>query len=234
MKLFLDSASATEINTALELWDIDGITTNPGQIHALGKPLLTTIREIANLVKGTDKTVSVHTNPSDHDNYQAIIEEAETLAGISPNFVISIPCTPHGFKACELLTEEGIRSNMTLCFTAIQALQAMRMDAYIVSPFIGWKEATGDETTNFISDIMTIKRNYGFDTEVLVAAVRNGRQITETAIAGADVVTASFQVYQDAFMHPYTEMGLTQFKNSWDETLRNTEEDSSSGADSVP
>jgi transaldolase len=218
VKFFLDSAIVDEIRYALDIWDIDGVTTNPRHVQASGKPFLSVIAEIGAMVAGTDKTVSVQTNPASHNDYQAIVTEGRRLAQMSPNFIIKMPSTEHGFKACRVLLAEGIRSNLTLCFSAVQGLQAMRMGAHYVSPFIGWKETNAEETLSFIEDLVAIRDNYGFETEVLVAAVRNGRQIADAAVAGADIVTASFTVYREAFEHPYTAMGLGKFQEFWDKT----------------
>ncbi len=218
MKFFLDSAIVDEVRYALELWNIDGVTTNPRHVQASGKPFLTVIQEIGALVAGTDKTVSVQTNPASHSDYRAIVEEGRKLAKLSPNFVIKMPSTEHGFKACSILKEEGIRSNLTLCFSAMQGLQAMRMGAFYVSPFVGWKENNAENTDQFVDELVAIRDNFNFSTEILVAAVRNGRQITYAAAAGADIVTAGLAVYQEALMHPYTEMGLKRFQEFWDKT----------------
>lgn len=218
MKFFLDSAIAEEIKTALENYAIDGITTNPRHVQVSGKPFLTAIREIGELVKNHDVTVSVQTNPHNHNNFNAIVEEGRKFAALSPQFVIKMPCTEDGFKACKILSSEGIRCNLTLCFSAMQALQAMRMGAFYVSPFIGWKETNGEETRQFIEECVIIRDNYGYSTEILVAAVRNGRQIVEAAVAGADIVTAGLAVYQESIQHPYTDMGLGRFQDFWDKT----------------
>lgn len=217
MKFFLDSALVDEIAHALELWDIDGVTTNPRHVSVAGKPFLTTIHEIAGLFEGTDKAVSVEVNPH-HDDPVDMVTEGQELAAISPNFVIKLPATEAGFKAVAVLKEKGIRSNLTLVFSAGQALQAMRMGAYFVSPFIGWKESNAEETVRFIQDTVAIRDNYDFSTEIIVAAVRNGRQIVDAAVAGADIVTAGFGVYQDLFDHPYTHVGLAKFVSFWDQT----------------
>ena len=218
MKFFLDSAKADEIRYALDMWDIDGVTTNPRHVQVSGKPFLTAVQEIGEIFAGTDKTVSVQTNPHKHDDHKAIVAEAQKFAKMSTNFVIKMPCTEAGYKACRILKAEGIRANLTLCFSAMQALQAMRMGAFYVSPFVGWKENNGEEIEHFVAEIIAIRDNYDFDTEVLVAAVRNGRQIVEAAVAGADIVTAGFAVYQEAFTHPYTDMGLGKFQSFWDQT----------------
>ena len=217
MKFFLDSAHVHEIAHALEMWDVDGVTTNPRHVQVSGKSFVKAVGEIADLFKGTDKPISVEVNPH-HDDYEAMVAEAEKLAAMSPNFVIKLPATEAGFKAIAVLNEQGIRSNLTLVFSAAQALQAMRMGAYFVSPFIGWKEANGEETQHMISEIVTIRDIYDFSTEIIVAAVRNGRQIVEAAVTGADIVTAGFAVYEAAFDHPYTHVGLNKFQSFWDQT----------------
>ena len=219
MKFFIDSAKTDEIAYALDTWRIDGITTNPKHVQVSGKPFLSVIREISELVQPhPDVTVSVQTNPHMHDNADAIIDEARRLAEMSDRFVIKMPCTEAGFKACDRLTDEGIRCNLTLCFSAMQALQAMRCGAFYVSPFIGWKETNAEETRSFIEECVEIRYNFGFNTEILVAAVRNGRQITEAAVAGAHIATAGFAVWQESLQHPYTDMGLGKFQGFWDET----------------
>jgi transaldolase len=217
MKFFLDSAMVDEIEYALGTFDIDGVTTNPRHVQVSGKPFLTVVREIARLVDGTDKTVSVEVNPH-YMTYEKIVPEAEKLAAISPNFVIKIQCMEPAFRAIEALAKQDIRVNCTLIFSAMQALQAMRSGAYYVSPFIGWKEANAEETRGLIDDIVTIRDNYDFNTEVIVAAVRNARQIIDAAIVGADIVTTGLAVYQDGFHHPYTKEGIQKFSSFWDQT----------------
>jgi transaldolase len=217
MKFFLDSAMVDEIEYALGAFDIDGVTTNPRHVQVSGKPFLTVVREIARLVDGTDKTVSVEVNPH-YMTYDEIVPEAEKLAAISPNFVIKIQCMESAFKAIEALAKQDIRVNCTLIFSAMQALQAMRSGAFYVSPFIGWKDANAEDTRGLIDDIVTIRDNYDFSTEVIVAAVRNARQIIDAAIVSADIVTASLVVYQDGFHHPYTQEGIQKFSSFWDQT----------------
>lgn len=217
MKFFLDSALVDEIEYALDMWDIDGVTTNPRHVNVSGKPFLTVINEIARIFAGTDKAVSVEVNPH-HDNWQDMVAEAEKLAAISPNFVIKLPAIEAGFKGISVLLEKGIRVNLTLVFSTVQALQAMRMGAYFVSPFIGWKESNAEETLGFVSECVAVRDNFGFDSEIIVSAVRNGRQIAEAAVVGADIVTAGFAVYKDAFDHPFTHVGLGKFQSFWDKT----------------
>ncbi len=217
MQFFLDSAHVHEISYALESFNIDGVTTNPRHVQASGKPFLTVIREIAKLVEGTEKTVSVEVNPH-FMKYEEMLPEAEKLAAISPNFVIKLQCVEPAFRVMETLAKKDIRVNCTLIFSAFQALQAMRSGAYYISPFIGWKEANGEETRNFVEEIVTIRDNYGFGSEIIVAAVRNSRQIVDAALANADIVTAGLSVYQEGFLHPYTREGIEKFTQFWDKT----------------
>jgi transaldolase len=223
MKFFLDSAKLDEIRYARELWNIDGVTSNPRHIRTSGKSFMKAIEDLAKKFEGTDVPVSVEVNPH-HQTAKAMIEEGKRLYAIAPkNFVIKLPATEAGFKALWTLNGEGIRINLTLVFSAMQVLQAGRLGATFVSPFVGWKEANGEEIEHLIEDIVAIYDNYDFcnqhgePTELLVSAVRNARHIVEAA-AGADIVTAGFDVYKEAFSHPYTDMGLKRFAEAWDAT----------------
>jgi transaldolase len=217
MKFFLDSAKTDEIEYALDMWDIDGVTTNPRHVLVSGKPFLKVIAEIGEIFAGTDKPISVEVNPH-LDDWNEMVKEGKQLAAMSPNFVIKLPATEAGFKAVHELAADGIKSNLTLVFSPAQALQAMRMGAAFVSPFIGWKEANGEEITHFIDEVTAIRNNYGFQTEIIVAAARNARQIVNSAVTGADIVTAGMPVFQESFDHPYTDVGLGKFQSFWDET----------------
>jgi transaldolase len=217
MQFFLDSAHVHEISYALESFNIDGVTTNPRHVQASGKPFLTVVREIAKLVEGTEKTVSVEVNPH-FMTYEEMLPEAEKLAAISPNFVIKLQCVEPAFRVIEALAKKDIRVNCTLIFSAMQALQAMRSGAYYISPFIGWKESNGEEIRGFVEEVATIRDNYAFSSQIIVAAVRNARQIVESALVGADIVTAGLSVYQEGFHHPYTQEGIQKFISFWDKT----------------
>jgi transaldolase len=217
MKFFLDSAKSDEIKYALEMWNIDGVTSNPRHVRNSGKPFLTAIQEIAKEFEGTNKTISVEVNPH-HTTAEAMVEEAMKLAAMSKNFVIKVPATEAGFKALWMLREKNIRVNLTLVFSVAQAIQAARLGATYVSVFVGWKEANGEEISHMVSEMVRVYRNYDYKTEVLIAAIRNARQIVEAAVAGADIVTAGFDVYKDAFDHPYTANGLKLFQDNWDAT----------------
>ena len=226
MKYYLDSAKLDEIDYAYKNFKIDGVTTNPKHIMNSGKPFLTAITDIANWIKenhleGIEKfPVSVEINPH-LEKAEDMITEAKKVAAISQNFVIKIPCTTEGVKAAYKLEQEGIRTNVTLVFSASQALQAGRINAKFVSPFVGWKEANGEDTFQYINQIINIYREKNFQTEIIVAAVRTGKTIAEVAEAGADIVTAGLQVYIDSFNHPFTTYGLGKFCEAWDNTKGN-------------
>jgi len=217
MKCFLDSAKIDEVCYARNMWKIDGVTSNPRHVRNSGKSFMAAIKGLAREFEGTGKPISVEVNPH-HTTAEAMVEEAIKLAALSKNFVIKIPATEAGFKALWALGDKEIRVNLTLVFSPIQALQAARLGASFVSPFVGWKESAGEEISHMVEEIVTIYQNYAFKTEIIVAAVRNSRQIVEAAVAGADIVTASFDVYKEAFENPWTTLGLKRFADSWDAT----------------
>ena len=171
MKYFLDSAKIDEIHYALENWKIDGVTSNPKHIKDSGKPFYAVIKEFANDFKDIDFPISVEIDPH-LDKASDMIRMAIEIAKISKNFVIKIPCTEEGLIATKKLVERDIKVNVTLVFTASQALQAGRLGAEYCSPFIGWQESAGVDCYGLISDIRTIYANYQFETEIIVAAVR--------------------------------------------------------------
>jgi transaldolase len=217
MKYFLDSAKLSEIKYAYEKWGIDGVTTNPRHILLSGKPFMTVVTELAGEFKGVDFPISVEINPH-IETATEMVKEAKELSKISENFVIKVPCIEEGLIAVKALTDDGVKTNVTLVFSPSQAIQAARAGAFFVSPFVGWKESSGEDCTDFISSIVTIYENYIFDTEIIVAAVRNGKQIVDAAVMGADIVTAGFDVYRDSFTHPFTDEGLKRFRDAWDKT----------------
>ena len=226
MKYFLDSAKIDEIREAYETFGIDGVTTNPNHIMNSGKPFKVVLKELADFVKekkieGYEKfPISVETNPH-LDKAEDIIKMGREIAAISKNFVIKVPCTLGGIEAARKLEMEGIRTNLTLVFSPSQALIAAKNGSLFVSPFIGWKENSGEDCGQYICDICDIYRNYGFygKTQIICAAVRNGKQIAECATYGADIVTAGLQVFKDSFYHPFTDYGLNKFCAAWDKTI---------------
>lgn len=226
MKYFLDSAKIDEIKEAYNTFGIDGVTTNPNHIMNSGKPFFTVIGELADFVKennieGWDKfPISVEINPH-LDDADEMIAMGEKIAAMCLNFCIKIPCTQAGIAAARALEKKGVRTNLTLVFSASQALIAAKNNSLFVSPFIGWKENSGEDCKQYIQDIVTIYKNYGFygKTQIICAAVRTGKQFVDCAVAGADIVTAGLQVYKDSFYHPFTDYGLEKFQNAWDKTI---------------
>ncbi|MCB1157856.1 MAG: transaldolase [Leptospiraceae bacterium] len=217
MKYFLDSAKIDEIKYAYENWGIDGVTTNPKHIKTSGKPFYSVIREIGEYFEGTEVPVSVEINPTLTEK-KDMIEMAKKLAALSPNFAIKIPCTEQGLSAAKALNDDGIKTNVTLVFTASQAIQVARIGSKFCSPFIGWGETNGEFTLDTIGRIMEIYKNYQYKTEVITAAVRNGKQLAEAALYGSDIATAGFDVFKDSFFSPYTGFGNDIFINAWKET----------------
>jgi len=217
MKMFLDSAKTDEIKRAIEMWDIDGVTTNPRHVQSSGKPFLAVIEEIAELVAGTDKPVSVEVDPHLTD-WEKIVAAGLELAGISPNFVIKVGAGEPGFRAVRELTAQGVRANATLIFSVSQAWHAARAGAAYISPFLGWKEQHGDAADSLVREVAAMLASYDYPSQIIAAAIRNSRQIAEAALAGAHCVTAAMAVYRDSFHNPYTNMGERIFQNAWDAT----------------
>ena len=224
MKYYLDSAKLDEIDYAYRALKIDGVTTNPKHIMNSGKPFLTAIEDIANWIKenhleGKDVfPVSVEINPH-LSKAEEMVEQGKKISQMSENFVIKIPCNEEGCKAALELERQGVRTNVTLVFSIAQAIQAGRIGEMYVSPFVGWKEASGEDCSQYLSDIVEIYRNFDYKTEIICAAIRTGKQIAECAAMGADIVTAGLQVYKDSFYHPFTDYGLAKFTAAWDKTI---------------
>ncbi|OOB77230.1 MAG: transaldolase [Epulopiscium sp. Nele67-Bin002] len=224
MKYFLDSAKIEEIKEAYETFGIDGVTTNPRHIMLSGKPFLQVIQEIADWAKaegleGYEKfPISVEINPH-LDDTQAMVDEGRKIAAMSKNFVIKIPSTEAGVAAAKRLEKEGVRTNVTLVFSPAQAIIPGKINALFVSPFIGWKEANGEDCKKYIEDIAKIYDNYGFKTEIICAAIRTPKQFVDCALAGADIITTGLDVYKDSIKHAYTTQGLGVFTDAWDQTI---------------
>lgn len=221
MKYFLDSAKLDEIKYAYENYGIDGVTTNPKHIKLSGKPFMTCVKEIAQWLKdagleGKDFPVSFEINPH-LDKADDIVAAAKEVASYSQNYCIKIPCCKEGLIAARRLEKEGVRTNVTLVFSPSQAIPAAKLGAKFVSPFVGWKENSGDSSA-YLKEIAKIYKNYGYKTEIIAAAVRNGRQISELAEAGIDIVTCGLAVYEASFEHPFTTHGLGIFREAWDST----------------
>ena len=226
MKYFLDSAKIDEIREAYETFGIDGVTTNPNHIMNSGKPFKEVLKEMIDFVNEKDIVgyekfpISVEINPH-LDNADDMVKMGEEISAMCPNFVIKIPCTEAGIAAARRLEQEGIRTNVTLVFSASQAILPAKNGSLFVSPFIGWKENSGEDCQQYIQDIVDIYGNYGFlgETQIICAAVRNGKQFVDCAVAGADIVTAGLQVYKDSMYHPFTDYGMKKFQAAWDKTI---------------
>jgi transaldolase len=205
MKIFVDSANLDELREASALGVIDGVTTNPSLIAKERVPVEEQIRRICGIVDGDISAAVVSTDAKE------MIGEGRRLAKIHKNVVVKVPLTRDGIVATRALSGEGIRLNVTLCFSAAQALLAAKAGAYIVSPFIGRVDDLGWPGMNVVREIMTIYSNYGFKTQVLAASVRGPLHVVEVAKAGAHIVTMPLKVLDQLFQHPLTGKGLEQF-----------------------
>jgi len=205
MKFFLDTANLEELRKAASWGIIDGVTTNPSLIAKEGRPLEEQIREICAIVDGDISAEVVSTETSE------MIRDGRQLAKIHRNIVVKVPLTRDGIRACSVLSRDGIRVNVTLCFSSAQALLAAKAGAYIVSPFVGRLDDIGVSGIDLIRDIVTIYRNYEFRTRVLAASLRSPMHVMESARVGAHIATMPFKVVDMLFHHPLTEKGLEQF-----------------------
>jgi transaldolase len=209
MKLFIDTANINEIIEANALGIIDGVTTNPTLIAREGRDFIGVVREICAIVDGpiSAEVVSLKS--------EEMVKEARVLAKIHKNIVIKIPITTEGLKATKVLSQEAIRTNLTLCFSATQALLAAKAGATFVSPFIGRLDDISQPGMDLIRDIKTIFANYGFSTQIIVASVRNPVHVLESALAGADVATVPYGVLMSLVKHPLTDAGIERFLKDW-------------------
>ncbi len=212
MQFFLDTADIDEIRQGLDWGVVDGVTTNPSLIAKQGKPYLPTVKEIAELCPGP---VSGEVLATD---VEGMLEQGRRLAGLADNVVVKIPLLPAGLQAVRTLTEEGIKTNVTLCFSANQALVAAKAGATYISPFVGRLDDVGQDGMELIEDIVEIYRNYLFETEVLVASVRHPMHVHQSAIIGADVVTLPLKALSQLYRHQLTDIGLANFLADWETT----------------
>ncbi|MGI8943205.1 MAG: fructose-6-phosphate aldolase [Qipengyuania sp.] len=212
MKFFADTAEISEIQELAETGLLDGVTTNPSLIHKSGRDFIEVTREICQLVDGP---VSAEVVALDH---ATMMKEADKLRAIADNVCIKVPLTVDGLKTCRKLTSDGTMVNVTLCFSANQALLAAKAGASFVSPFVGRHDDNGFEGMELIEDIATIYSNYGFDTEILVASVRHTTHVLEAAKIGADVMTAPPKVIWSLFNHVLTDKGIEGFLKDWKAT----------------
>ena len=212
MKFFADTADASEIRELEATGLLDGVTTNPSLVHKAGRNFLEVVGEIAGIVDGP---VSAEVVALDFDG---MMREAEVLRKIADNVAIKVPLTESGLKACRSLTSDGTMVNVTLCFSAAQALLAAKAGATFISPFVGRHDDVGFSGMELISDIRLIYDNYDYQTQILVASVRSPMHVVEAAKIGADVMTAPPKIIQQLFKHPLTDAGLAAFLKDWEAT----------------
>ena len=210
MKIFLDSANLTELREAVSWGAIDGVTTNPSLVAKEKREFFPLLKEICETVNGP---VSMETISRDAEG---MIKEGRTFAKLHPNIIVKCPLTKEGLKATRMLTREKIRVNVTLCFSATQALLAAKAGAYFVSPFVGRLDDISQDGMELIGDIKTIYGNYGFSTQILVASVRHPIHVAQAARLGADIATMPFSVLEALIKHPLTDIGLDRFLKDWE------------------
>ena len=210
MKFFIDTANIDEIKKGLDMGMVDGVTTNPSLVAKEQKPFIEILKEICAIVNGPVSAEVVSLDA------EGMLKEARELAKLADNIVVKIPMIEEGLKAVKKLAAEKIRTNVTLVFSATQALLAAKAGATYVSPFVGRLDDISQVGMDLISDILTINRNYGFDTEIIVASVRNPVHVLEAALIGAEIATIPFKVISQLAKHPLTDIGMKQFLADWE------------------
>lgn len=214
MKFFIDTANIDEIKKAVDMGMVDGVTTNPSLIAREDKPFEQIIKEITEVVDGP---ISAEVIALDAEG---MLAEGRELAKISPNIVIKVPMTTEGLKATKAFSAEGIKTNVTLVFSTAQALMAAKAGATYVSPFVGRLDDLAQTGMELISDIMTIFDNYGYQTEIIVASIRNPMHVMDSALIGADVATIPFKVISQLAKHPLTDIGMESFLTDWEKRTK--------------
>ena len=214
MKFFIDTANIEEIKQGLEMGMVDGVTTNPSLVAKEDKPFREILKEICRIVEGpvSAEVVSLEVD--------GMIKEAKELAAISDNIVVKVPMIIEGIKAVKRLSAEGIKTNVTLVFSATQALLAAKAGATFVSPFVGRLDDISFQGMDLVSDIMTIYRNYGYQSEVIVASVRSPIHVMDAALVGADIATIPLKVISQLAKHPLTDTGMKQFLADWEKRTK--------------
>ncbi len=205
MELYIDTANLDEIKQAHDMGVLDGVTTNPSLIAKEGVDYGKRLAEICEVVDGP---VSAEVIAVD---YEGMMKEGRERAKIADNIVVKLPSTVEGLKACKAFTDEGIRTNLTLCFQPLQAMLVAKAGAYLVSPFIGRVDDIGEDGMLLIEQIRQIYDNYGFETKILAASIRHTKHMLDCALAGADVATVPFSVIKGLMNHPLTDIGLEKF-----------------------
>ncbi|PKN22232.1 MAG: fructose-6-phosphate aldolase [Deltaproteobacteria bacterium HGW-Deltaproteobacteria-21] len=209
MKFFIDTANLDEIRKADELGVLDGVTTNPSLVAKERREFKELIKEICRIVNGPVSAEVVSTDEA------GITAEARELARIAENIVVKVPLIKEGLRAVKVLSKEGIKTNVTLCFSPIQALLAAKVGAAYVSPFVGRLDDISQRGMELVEQIVAIYNTYGYDTEVIVASVRNPIHVLDAALMGADIVTVPYSVMERFITHPLTDIGLEKFLADW-------------------
>jgi transaldolase len=212
MKFFIDTANINEIKEAAALGILDGVTTNPSLVSKEGKDFRKLLDEILAIVDGPVSAEVISTD------YDGILKEAHALAKIHKNIVVKVPLIKEGLKAVRTLSNENIKTNVTLCFSASQALLAAKAGATYISPFVGRLDDISTNGMDLIAQIVQIYKNYDYKTQVLVASIRHPLHLVEAALMGADVSTMPFSVIDKLFNHPLTDLGLEKFLSDWKKT----------------
>jgi len=216
VKFFLDTANLDEIKKGASWGIVDGVTTNPSLIAKEGHPIEEQVRMISEIVDGDISAEVVATDSA------TMIREGRNLAKIHKNIVVKCPLTRDGIMACSALSKEGIRVNVTLCFSATQALIAAKAGAYFISPFVGRLDDISSSGMELIQHIVKIYKNYGYSTQVLAASLRSPMHVMDAALAGADIGTMPFKVMDQLFNHPLTDKGLEAFLKDWGKVFKET------------
>ena len=212
MQIFLDTTDVNVLKRAAETGLVDGVTTNPSLIAKSGRNMVEVIAEICGIVEGPVSAEAVSDDP------KVLLAEGRKLAKIAANVVVKLPLTREGLIVCKALSEDGIKTNVTLCFSAVQALLAAKAGATFISPFIGRLDDFGFDGMELIREIRAVYDNYGFDTEVLAASIRNPNHVKEAAMSGADCATIPPSVFDELIKHPLTDKGLELFAADWAKT----------------
>jgi transaldolase len=209
MKLFIDTANIEEIKKAKEIGALDGVTTNPTLISRENRDFIDILKDICNEVDGpiSAEVVSL--------DYEGMLKEARALSKIHKNIVIKIPLTKDGLRAVKVLSGEKIKTNVTLCFSPLQALLAAKAEATYISPFVGRLDDISEDGMNLVRQIKEIYTNYNFKTQIIVASIRNPLHVLEAALIGADVATIPFKVIEQLVRHPLTDIGIDRFLKDW-------------------
>ena len=210
MQIFLDTADVNELRKGAESGVVDGCTTNPTLAAKAGRNYDEVLKEICSIIKGP---VSAETVSLDSEG---MVKEGIAFSKIAKNIIVKVPMTLEGIEACQRLTKQGIKVNVTLCFSANQALLAAKSGAFIVSPFVGRLDDIGDVGMDLIKDIRLIYNNYKFTTQILVASIRNPIHVLESAKIGADIATMPYSVFEQLFKHTLTDAGIKKFLEDWE------------------